>query len=110
MQSPTTATVPAALVNGRQPCHRYPHSTGRPTMSTRQSAVVVLVTMAFVAGLASLATPADPIKIAVIDPFSGTFAATGESGLNQFRYAADAVNKSGGMLGRPIEIVPLDNK
>src|SRR5260370_21534795 len=62
------------------------------------------------AGLASSATPADPIRIAYIDPLSGPFAATGESGLNQFKYAADAVNKAGGVLRRQIEIVPLHNK
>jgi len=79
-------------------------------MSKPKSAVVLAVILAVVAGLAASATPADPIRIAYIDPLSGPFAATGESGLNQFKYAADAVNKAGGVLGRQIEIVPLDNK
>ena len=55
-------------------------------------------------------TPADPIRIAYIDPLSGPFAATGENGLNQFKYATEALNKGGGVLGRQLEIVPLDNK
>lgn len=50
------------------------------------------------------------VKIAYIDPLSGPFAATGENGLNQFRFAADQVNRAGGVLGRQLEIVPFDNK
>src|SRR5215813_13974180 len=98
------------LSKGGRPCHRTRHSGGRPTMSTRHSAVVFVVVVSLVAGLASSATPADPIKVAYVDPLSGPFAATGENGLNQFKYATDAINKAGGVLGRQIEIVPLDNK
>jgi branched-chain amino acid transport system substrate-binding protein len=79
-------------------------------MSTAKHLVVLAVVLAMVAGLTQSATPADPIRIAYIDPLSGPFAATGENGLNQFRYAADAINKAGGVLGRQIEMVPYDNK
>jgi len=50
------------------------------------------------------------VKIAYVDPLSGAFAATGENGLNQFRLAADQINRAGGVLGRQLEIVPFDNK
>lgn len=58
------------------------------------------------------AEAADPIKIAFIDPLSGPFATTGESGLRSFEFAAETlVNANGGVLdGRMFEIVPLDNK
>jgi len=79
-------------------------------MSRPKYALILAVTLALVAGLAPGAFPADPIKIAYVDPLSGPFAATGENGLNQFKYAADAINKAGGVLGRQIEIVPFDNK
>jgi branched-chain amino acid transport system substrate-binding protein len=72
--------------------------------------VIGILVLAMVAWLAPAATPADPIRIAYIDPLSGPFAATGENGLNQFRYAADRINKAGGVLGRQLEIVPFDNK
>ncbi|MGM0631990.1 MAG: branched-chain amino acid ABC transporter substrate-binding protein [Pseudomonadota bacterium] len=54
----------------------------------------------------------DPIRIAFIDPLTGTFAAQGEGGLNQLRFAADyLVNDRGGILGgRRIEILALDNQ
>jgi branched-chain amino acid transport system substrate-binding protein len=79
-------------------------------MSTAKHVIVLAAVLAIVAGLAQRATPADPIRIAYIDPLSGPFAATGENGLNQFRYAADPINKAGGVLGRQIEMVPYDNK
>ncbi|MBI4270338.1 MAG: branched-chain amino acid ABC transporter substrate-binding protein, partial [Candidatus Rokubacteria bacterium] len=52
----------------------------------------------------------ETIKIGYIDPLSGPFAATGENGLNQFRMAAERINKAGGVLGKKLEIVPFDNK
>jgi len=79
-------------------------------MSRTTIVLVGMLALAVVAGLAPVAMPADPIKIAYIDPLSGPFAATGENGLNQFRHAADQINKAGGVLGRPLEIVPFDNK
>jgi len=57
------------------------------------------------------ASLAGTVKIAFIDPLSGPFAATGTSGLAEFKYAADQfVNSQGGVLGDNIEIVPFDNK
>jgi branched-chain amino acid transport system substrate-binding protein len=79
-------------------------------MSRTKPAVSLALLLAVVAWLASAATSAEPLKIAYIDPLSGPFAATGENGLNQFRYAVDQINKAGGVLGRPLELVPLDNK
>jgi branched-chain amino acid transport system substrate-binding protein len=79
-------------------------------MPTPKNAVITILILAMVAILAPAATSQDAIRIAYIDPLSGPFAATGENGLNQFRYAADAINKAGGVLGRKLELVPLDNK
>ena len=79
-------------------------------MRTLRNFGMLALVVAVVGGLAAPATPADPIKVAFIDPLSGAFAATGENGHNQFKYAADAINKAGGVLGRQLEIVPLDNK
>ncbi len=54
----------------------------------------------------------EPVRIAFLDPLSGSFASIGNSGLKQIQFAADYFfNSRGGILdGRPIEIVPLDNK
>lgn len=60
----------------------------------------------------SAAREPEPVRIAFMDPLSGTFAAVGTSGLKQLQFAADHLyNAKGGILGgRMIEIVPLDNK
>jgi branched-chain amino acid transport system substrate-binding protein len=63
-----------------------------------------------VVGLLPGPAAADTIKIGYVDPLSGPFAATGENGLKQFRYAAERINAAGGVLGKKLEIVPFDNK
>jgi branched-chain amino acid transport system substrate-binding protein len=52
----------------------------------------------------------DTIKIAYIDPLSGGGASIGEVGLKTFRYLADEINAAGGLNGKKVEIVSLDNK
>ena len=52
----------------------------------------------------------DPIRIALIEPYSGPVAAVGRDSLEQFEFYADRINAAGGVLGgRKIEIVPFDN-
>lgn len=60
----------------------------------------------------STAQSQEPVRIAFMDPLSGTFASIGNSGLKQLQFAADHLyNSKGGILGgRMIEVVPLDNK
>ena len=52
----------------------------------------------------------DTVKIGYIDPLSGGGASVGEVGLKQFQFLADELNANGGILGKKVEIVPLDNK
>ena len=52
----------------------------------------------------------DTIKIGYIDPLSGGGASTGEGGLKTFDFLADEINAAGGVNGKKVEIVPLDNK
>jgi len=67
---------------------------------------------ALAVGLAAMpALAADPVRIAFIDPLSGPFAAVGTSGLRQFQFTADEINKAGGVLGgRKLEVIGFDNK
>ena len=61
-----------------------------------------------------LATPAraqETVRIAYIDPLSGSLASTGQLGEQHFRFAIDRVNASGAAgPGRKLELVPLDNE
>jgi branched-chain amino acid transport system substrate-binding protein len=56
------------------------------------------------------ALAADTIKIAYIDPLSGGGASVGEGGLKHFQWLADQINAAGGVIGKKIEILGLDNK
>ncbi len=51
------------------------------------------------------------VRIAYIDPLSGSLAATGQLGEQHFRFAIDRVNASGAAgPGRRLELVALDNE
>jgi branched-chain amino acid transport system substrate-binding protein len=60
----------------------------------------------------SMSSAQEPVRIAFMDPLSGTFASVGNTGRTILEFAADYFfNSKGGILGgRMIEIVPLDNK
>jgi branched-chain amino acid transport system substrate-binding protein len=67
--------------------------------------------LALAMGLAAVpALAEDTIKIGYIDPLSGGGASIGEVGLKTFRYLADEINAAGGLNGKKVEIVGLDNK
>ncbi|MDT8428687.1 MAG: branched-chain amino acid ABC transporter substrate-binding protein [Pseudomonadales bacterium] len=74
-----------------------------------------IITLSLALAGIGLQTPAlgqEPIRIAYIDPLTGSFSATGYNALRQFEFAVDElVNSKGGLLGgRPIEIVAYDNQ
>lgn len=50
------------------------------------------------------------IKIGVIQPLTGPFAASGNYVMNGAKIAADEINAKGGVLGQKIELVIEDNK
>jgi len=53
---------------------------------------------------------AEPIKLGVTEPLSGTFKNIGERYLDGVQYAAKVLNQQGGVLGRQIEVVPIDSE
>ena len=71
-----------------------------------------LLLLTLITSLSSFVQAQDPVRIAFMDPLSGSFAGVGTSGLKQLQFAAEYFyNSKGGILGgRKIEIVPLDNK
>ncbi len=52
----------------------------------------------------------DTVKIGYVDPLSGGGASVGAVGLKTFQYLADEINAAGGLNGKRVEIVALDNK
>ncbi len=71
-------------------------------------------TAAGVAGLAasstcSWAASERPVKIGMIDPETGTYAADGSNEIVGAKFAVEQINKSGGILGRPVELIVEDS-
>src|SRR5262249_44472088 len=54
--------------------------------------------------------PAKPYKIGTIQPLSGAGAAGGKTSLVGVQMAVDRINKSGGINGRPIDLVIADDE
>jgi branched-chain amino acid transport system substrate-binding protein len=59
---------------------------------------------------AAAPTTAEPIKIGYIGDLSGSTAVWGQAGLNGAILTAEEINKNGGILGRPVEIVSADGR
>ena len=60
--------------------------------------------------LTSLSLAADPIKIGVDGPFTGGSSSMGVSMRDGVRLAIEEINKSGGVLGRPLAAVERDDE
>ncbi|MFL6696183.1 MAG: ABC transporter substrate-binding protein [Vitreoscilla sp.] len=68
------------------------------------------LTVVALACTAATAFAADPIKIGVDGPFTGGSSSMGVSMRDGVRLAADEINKSGGVLGRQIQLVERDDE
>ncbi|MDD5207409.1 MAG: ABC transporter substrate-binding protein, partial [Desulfobacterales bacterium] len=69
--------------------------------------------LGFVAAAMMAAVPAlaaDTIKIGATEPLSGTFKDIGERYLEGVQYAVKVINDGGGLLGKKVEVVPIDSE
>jgi branched-chain amino acid transport system substrate-binding protein len=57
-----------------------------------------------------LASSAEPLKIGMVAPLTGPGAETGRYAIQGAKLATEEVNKTGGVLGRPIELVIEDDQ
>ncbi len=70
-----------------------------------------VIATSMVLGMVTTATPqSDTIKIAYIEPLSGGGASVGDGGLKHFQFIAEHINANGGINGKKLEILALDNK
>jgi len=53
---------------------------------------------------------ADTIKVAGMEPLSGNFKDIGERYLEGVQYGAKKINEAGGLLGKKVEVVPVDSE
>lgn len=72
------------------------------------AASVVAASIVFTAGCAPEPTP-EVLRIGLEGPLTGDQAPTGQGMLNGAILAADELNANGGVLGKQVEIVPIDD-
>ena len=68
------------------------------------------VLLALILWLPLGAMAADTLKIGVTEPLSGTFKDIGDRYLDGVQYAAKTLNESGGLLGKKVEVIPIDSE
>ena len=69
--------------------------------------------LAVLSVLLALAVPAaaqDTIKIGATEPLSGTFKDIGERYLEGVQFAVKVINENGGLLGKKVEVIPIDSE
>ena len=69
-----------------------------------------LAVLSVLLALAGSAAAQDTIKIGATEPLSGTFKDIGERYLEGVQYAAKVINESGGLLGKKVEVIPIDSE
>src|SRR6266480_5354367 len=73
------------------------------------SKTTTLAAIVLAAGVTTAAAQ-ESIKVGVIQPLTGAFAASGNYVANGAKIAADEINAKGGVLGKKLELVIEDNK
>ena len=71
---------------------------------------LILLTVILLASLPATGRAAETIKLGVTEPLSGTFKNIGDRYLEGVQYAAKILNQQGGVLGRQIEVIPIDSE
>jgi branched-chain amino acid transport system substrate-binding protein len=81
-----------------------------PRLALTLIAAVVMVTLLLASGGMFVARGADPIKIGFGMALTGGLSANGKPALLAVQIWKDDVNKKGGLLGRPVELVYYDDQ
>jgi branched-chain amino acid transport system substrate-binding protein len=79
-------------------------------MKTISSMFLVILASILLAALPNSGQAAESIKLGVTEPLSGTFKNIGDRYLEGVQYAAKVLNREGGVLGRKIEVIPIDSE
>jgi branched-chain amino acid transport system substrate-binding protein len=87
------------------------HDPSKPRLSRRAvlKAAAAAAAWQLTPGGLSRALGAEPVKIGFDDTLTGTYAANGKNTLIGCQLAVDQINKSGGILGRPAQLVIEDS-
>ncbi len=85
--------------------------SGNGASSTAPAASTAPATSTDASSAGNGAAPSgDPIRIGYVSALSGDSALWGQAGLNGMKLAVEDLNKAGGLLGRPVEVIGLDGQ
>ncbi len=80
-----------------------------PTDLMRRCALLLVVALLAGVGVALAQPKGEPIKIGLLTPVTGNLARWGGYAQNGAGLAVDEINAAGGVLGRPLQVVPADS-
>jgi ABC-type branched-subunit amino acid transport system substrate-binding protein len=85
---------------------------GKHMMQSRRALLKqsALLAAAGVIGAPAIIRAAEPIRIGILQPFSGGLEALGEQGYQGAKLAVDEVNDKGGLLNRHVDYIRADDK
>src|SRR5205085_6358191 len=78
--------------------------------TTRRNFLKLSAATALSAPFVNRAWAKDPVKIAAIYDLSGGLEVTGKPMIDTLTYAVEEINKAGGLLGGPVEVVTYDTQ
>lgn len=78
-------------------------------MSRRIVSVLLLVLLLVPSLMSVNAQEGEPVRIGVVTSITGSQARFGEAQMHGYDLAVEAINEAGGVLGRPIELVVMDD-
>jgi len=79
-------------------------------MKTISSMFLIILASILLASFPDSGQAAESIKLGVTEPLSGTFKNIGDRYLEGVQFAAKVLNREGGVLGRKIEVIPIDSE
>jgi branched-chain amino acid transport system substrate-binding protein len=90
-----------------QACHR---DAGRKPKEMNVKMNPFVLALIASTALASSVYAADPIKIGLSGPFTGGSSSMGVSMRDGVKLAAEEINKAGGVMGRPLQLIERDDE
>src|SRR3990167_2589974 len=104
---PIEQPLPCTL-RRRAPLEITMHNNNKMPCSFRSTFTASALALALSVSMSSLALAAEPVKIGLLLPYTGTFAALGEATTNGMKLAIEQHDNSLG--GRPVEYVVVDSE
>jgi len=77
-------------------------------MNLKRAVIICSIFLAFLLGFSLIgATAAEPIKLGAVYPLGDI---TGDQGVKAMKLAVKEINDAGGLLGRPVELIVIDDE